>query len=124
MLACILSIFAGFVAPLVIWLTKKDSKFVSFHALQMLYFQLAYLIVFFWIFFRVFAPMARDMDRMRGPAAGPPAFPSQLLGGIWTLSLLSMSVDIFLAIKAKKGQWTRLLVLGTWARRAAGLPAA
>jgi len=36
LLAHVLGIFSGFIAPLVFFLVKRDSKFVSFHALQSL----------------------------------------------------------------------------------------
>ncbi len=34
MLSHLLMIFAGFIPPLVIYLVKRDSKFVAFHAMQ------------------------------------------------------------------------------------------
>ena len=47
LLAHVLGIFSGFIAPLVFFLVKRDSKFVSFHALQ----SLAWHIIYFALFF-------------------------------------------------------------------------
>lgn len=41
MLCHLLAIFSGFLAPLIIYLIKKDEdKFVAFHSLQAIYFEL------------------------------------------------------------------------------------
>ena len=40
MLAHVLMIFSWFWAPLIIYFAKRDSRFVAFHALQALYWQL------------------------------------------------------------------------------------
>lgn len=45
-LSHILCLFAGFIAPLVIYLVKKDSPYVSSHAKESLNFQLTMLIGF------------------------------------------------------------------------------
>lgn len=48
-----LSLFvAGIILPIVFWIINKDkSKFATFHALQALFFQIAYLIMTFVIIF-------------------------------------------------------------------------
>jgi uncharacterized Tic20 family protein len=33
----------GFIAPLIIWIIRRDSRFVSFHALQALFWQIAFM---------------------------------------------------------------------------------
>lgn len=38
----------GFLAPLIIWLIKRDSRFVTFHALQALCWQVLYLVGMFF----------------------------------------------------------------------------
>jgi uncharacterized membrane protein len=48
-LAQVLQLVGGWIAPLIILIVKRDSKFVSFHALQALILQIIHLIV--WIFF-------------------------------------------------------------------------
>jgi len=36
LLVHVLAIFSGFLAPLIFYLVKKDSRFVAFHSLQVL----------------------------------------------------------------------------------------
>ncbi len=127
MLAYILSIFAGWLAPLIIWAIKKDSKFVAFHALQILFWHLLYMVVlmFAMAFFMV-GMMASIFNSVghQHPGAPPPAFfvfmPLYFLTfmGGW---LVNMVVGIVYAIKAKNGEWTRIVLVGRWARRAAAL---
>ena len=45
LLAHLLQVFSGFIGPLVIFLVKKDSKFVKYHALQCLIWQAAYMVI-------------------------------------------------------------------------------
>ncbi len=48
MLAHVLTIFAGFIAPLIIYLAKRrDSRFVAFHAMQALLWHLWMLALYF-----------------------------------------------------------------------------
>lgn len=47
MIAHVLGIFTGFIGPLIIYLIKKDqSRFVTFHAMQALCFQVAIAILY------------------------------------------------------------------------------
>ena len=52
LLAHVLGIFAGFLAPLIFFLVKRDSKFVSFHALQSLAWHIIYfvLMIAVWLY--------------------------------------------------------------------------
>ena len=45
LLAHMLQIMLWWIAPLAIFLIKRDSKFISFHALQVLLLQVAYLLL-------------------------------------------------------------------------------
>lgn len=45
--AHLLQIFTGFIGPLIIFCVKQDSRFVKFHALQCLLWQLCYMVCFF-----------------------------------------------------------------------------
>src|SRR3954470_19128550 len=69
MLNYILSIF-GWIAPLVIWLVKRESKFVSFHALQMLFWHAIYLVITMVGMIFMFAIMFASMGSQAH--AGPP----------------------------------------------------
>ena len=46
-LAHLLQVFTGFIGPLIIFCVKQDSRFVKFHALQSLVWQLCYMALFF-----------------------------------------------------------------------------
>ena len=69
MLAHVLAIFSSFIAPLVIFLLKKDSRFVSFHSLQVLIWHAAFALTCFLgiiiMFIFVFSTIAAH------PAEGP-----------------------------------------------------
>src|SRR5262245_4981694 len=45
LLAHVLGIFSGFLAPLIFFLVKRDSKFISFHALQSLAWHIVYFVL-------------------------------------------------------------------------------
>ncbi|MDP9267360.1 MAG: DUF4870 domain-containing protein [Acidobacteriota bacterium] len=123
MITYILSIFAGWLAPLIIWLVKRESKFVSFHALQILFWHGIYLlltivgVIFFMV--SVFATVTAGGRH----AAGPPAAFFLMFPLFWGGWLINLVIGIVFAIKAKNGEWTRLPIVGNWARRAAGLAA-
>jgi len=60
-LAHALQIVGWFIAPLIIFLIRRDSKFVAFHALQALLLQIVYMIMFGMMmalmFFGMFMPL-------------------------------------------------------------------
>jgi len=47
LLVNVLAIFSSFLAPLIFYLVKKDSRFVSFYSLQVLIWHAAYALIFF-----------------------------------------------------------------------------
>lgn len=128
MLNYILSIFSGWLAPLIIWIIKRESKFVAFHAAQTLFWHLAYLLLtmvamaVIWgaIFARMFAHMPP------GPQAGPPReifmFMPLFFLVFWGGWFVNMVIGIVFGIKSKNGDWTRLPIVGGWARRLNDLP--
>jgi uncharacterized Tic20 family protein len=123
MLNYILSIF-GWLAPLIIWLVKRESKFVAFHALQTLFWHGIYTalaiiagILFFLSIFITAA--AKQQGDGPGAVAGTAIVLLMLL--IWGGGLTNLVFAIVFAIKAKHGEWTRLPIVGKWARRATGL---
>ena len=122
MINYILSIFSGWLAPLIIWLVKRESKFVSFHALQTLFWHGVYLVVMLvgMVFFMLtmVATVAANAGRHN---AGPPLVFFLMIPLFWGGWLVNLIVGIVFAIKAKNGEWTRLPIVGRWARRAAGL---
>ena len=121
-LAHVLQIVGWWIAPLIIFLIKRESRFVAFHALQALLLQIAYLIIFgafmvLWIG-GIFLTIAQSHP---GPNSGPPTvmfilFPLIWLGwmGFWVLMLV---VAIVYGVKAGRGEWAEYPLLGRLARR-------
>ena len=123
MLAHVLMIFSWFWAPLIIYFAKRDSRFVAFHALQALYWQIIWVCVWIVTFGAIFALTftaafasagAHDAGRM------PPAFVivlplvwAGIMGG-WVLNLV---LGILFGIKASHGEWSRYPLLGRLALR-------
>lgn len=121
-LAHALQIVGAWIAPLVILLVKRESKFVCFHALQALLFQ-AFLVCF-WIIFVVLWFMvvfssifvAATRTPNQPPVGVFMAFPLIWLFAMcgWALILV---LAIVYAIKAGRGEWADYPVLGRLARR-------
>jgi uncharacterized Tic20 family protein len=121
-LAHVLQIVGWWIAPLIIFLVKRDSKFTSFHALQALFLQILYMLLMgifmvMWIaavlVVVVHAPQPKD--------APPPvgffvAMPLIWLGwmSLWAVMLV---LAIVFGIKAGRGEWSEYPVLGRMARR-------
>ena len=121
-LAHALQVVGGWIAPLVIFFVRRQSRFVSFHSLQVLFLHLVYMVVWgcfmaFWVAGIVLAILNTHGSSNNGP---PTAiiilFPLLWLGfmGMWALTVV---VAVVYAIKAGRGEWAEYPVLGAWARR-------
>ena len=126
MLAHILQLFGGFIAPLVIYLVKRDSRFVAFHAIQALIWQATYLavsmvgvVVSIAVFFVTLA-----MHSNSGPSQGPPVAVFILIPLIWLFFMggwvVTLILGIVYGIKANQGQWATYPIIGRWALRLVG----
>jgi uncharacterized membrane protein len=120
-LAHALQVVGWWIAPLIIFLIHRKSRFVSFHALQALLLQIAYLILmggfmvlWFLSFFVLIAHQQGDKS------APPPAF-FILMPLIWlgfmSMFIVVLVVAIVYAIKAGRGEWANYPVIGGIARR-------
>jgi uncharacterized Tic20 family protein len=95
--------FGQYIAPLVIYLIYKDkSRFVAFHALQSLFFQLGLLV-----------------------ATGLGLIITFLTCGVGAVLLIALAVGavvyiIIAAIKANQGEWFEYWLVGDWARKTVG----
>ena len=128
-LAHALQLVGGWIGPLVILLVKRESKFVSFHALQALLLQ-ACVLVFIMLCMGVFmisiiATFASAVTTAGHPSAlPPPAF--FLFPFIWLFVIASwisvLVAAIVYAIKAGRGEWAEYPVLGHWAKRILRIP--
>ena len=102
-LLCIVAMLA-WVPPLIIYLTNKDkSRFVAFHALQALIFQLVVVVINFllWIpgmigLFFITAPLG------------------------FLINIGAFVYALLIALKAKDGQWAEYVVIGEFVRKQHG----
>lgn len=123
LLANVLMIVTSFIGPLVIYLVKRESRFVSFHALQALFWQLAYFLVMMvgmGLWFVFLFSMAAG-----GKSQEPPVGFILSFFGLWLLIMgfwvLTLVLGIVYGIKASKGEWAAYPIVGGWARRVAGI---
>ena len=121
LLTHILAMFSGFLVPLIFFLVKRESRFVSFHALQVLIWHVIYMVVFFFGMIVVFLTMIPTMMSQTGGThsqAPPPGF-FYVFGFVWLFGMGGWIVNLILgivyAIKANNGEWARYPILGDWA---------
>ena len=121
-LAHALQMVGGWIAPLVIFLVKKDSLFVRFHALQALMLHLVYLVLFMvcgvvW-FVTIFTTV---IGHAADKSAGPPVALFVIVPLMWLFFFVGWLVMIICAIvfavKAGHGEWAEYPVLGRLSRK-------
>jgi uncharacterized membrane protein len=128
MLANVLQIFTWWIGPLVIYLARRESKFVSFHAMQALLWQLTMMCFgmvlglawMIFIFLNVFPHLAKNPSTNHAPPAALfVLFPVVWLGfmGFWATNVI---IGIVFGIKAGRGEWASYPVLGRFAHRIVG----
>ena len=118
----VLQIVGWWIAPLIIFLIKRESRFVSFHALQALLLQIVYMILIgvsmagcFISFFQVMAHQSGG-----GNATPPPAL-FIMIPLIW-LSFMGpwvamLAIAIVYGIKAGRGEWAEYPLLGPLSKK-------
>jgi len=95
MLCHLLTIFTGFIAPLIIWLIKKDtSPFVDHHGREALNFQFTVFIVMMALSFITFILMFILVGVLLIPV-------------IFALGILVLVAEIMACVAANKGEWYR-----------------
>jgi uncharacterized Tic20 family protein len=126
MLAHVLQFFAGFIPPLVIYLVKRNSRFVAFHALQALFWQITYFVIIMLGMVIIFATMFGTLVHQLPKGATNNTFPVGIflgMGAFWLVFMMGWVVNVVLAIyygiKAHQGKWAAYPILGRWARRIA-----
>ncbi|HTV57607.1 MAG TPA: DUF4870 domain-containing protein [Verrucomicrobiae bacterium] len=127
-LAHVLMIVAWWIGPLVIFLIRRESKFVKFHALQALLWQILLVVLWFFCFIGMIAfmillgvPGAEKLPRNDVPW---PIFIVFFFfyGVIMLLVLLNLVLGIVFGIKAGRGKWADYPLLGRLARRILHMP--
>ncbi len=126
MLAELLQLFSWIIGPLIIYFAKRDSRFVRFHALQAILWQVV-VIIFYVVFFVVMiAGFIAAIPRNGGSPPNPSsAFPFVVLfclyGFMGLTWIATMILAIYFAVKAQSGTWASYPVIGRLARRMAGV---
>jgi uncharacterized membrane protein len=121
-LAHALQLIGSWIAPLIIFLIRRHSRFVSFHALQALLLQIIHTIIVvvlmvLW-FTTIFATVFHQTS------GRPPEFPAAMLLlfplvwlGFMAMWLGTLIIAILYAIKAGRGEWADYPVIGKLARK-------
>jgi uncharacterized Tic20 family protein len=128
MLSHLLMIFAGFIPPLVIYLVKKDSKFVAFHAMQGLLWHVLTFILYMIGFAGMMLSMFLTLPRVAQKSDVANPFPVTFFSffaifwifffGMWMANLI---LGIVYCIKANHGEWAEYPLFGRLARRIVGV---
>ena len=120
-LAHVLQLVGWWIAPLIIFVIKRESRFVSFHALQALLLQVVYMLGMGVLMVLWFVSIFTAIGHHGGGNNAPPAaffmfFPLIWLGfmGAWVVMLV---IAIVYGIKAGRGEWAEYPLLGPLARR-------
>jgi uncharacterized protein len=112
----------GFIPPLIIFLVKRQSRFVSFHALQSLLWHIAYFAVVMvaavgWVVM-IFVIIVHSAANKGAP---PPTGLFALIPLFWLLvagvGVLNLVLSIVYCIKASQGEWADYPIFGRFARR-------
>lgn len=118
LLVYVLGVFSGFLAPLVLFLIKRDSKFVSFHALQALAWHAIYFVLIFGGMMIFFISMIFSLSSLPAGHNGPPAAFFSIFAFVWLFAmggwLVNLILGIVYGIKANKGEWAQLPLVGGW----------
>jgi uncharacterized protein len=112
----------GFIAPLVIFLVKRQSRFVSFHALQSLLWHIAYFILIIvamvgWFVMLFFMVAQTAVNK----GATPPLGIFVLFPLVWLFlaggAICNLIFAIVYAVKASRGEWADYPIFGRLARK-------
>ena len=122
-LAHALQLVLSWIGPLVIFLMRRDSRFVSFHALQALLLQVVHVIVVVIFFVGWFILMFTTLfvSGTSQPPGNPPIGIFLVFPLIWLVLMATwitvLIIAIVYAVKANRGEWAEYPVLGKFARR-------
>jgi uncharacterized membrane protein len=124
-LAHALMMSTWWIGPLIIYLIRRESKFVSFHALQALFWQIIFTVLYFGGFFAFFIIiMSNAFSTMQRNPQTSPQFPVGLFivfPLFWLFAMgafaITLTLGIMYCLKAMRGEWAGYPVIGRWARR-------
>jgi uncharacterized Tic20 family protein len=123
LMAHLLQIFTGFLGPLVIYFLRRQSRFVAFHSLQALFWQILvtalYIVGALLMVFTMVAGNAQGGGQ--GPSGGTIALFVLFWVATFLVSIVNLVVAVYFTVKASKGEWAENPLVARWARRAAGI---
>jgi len=127
LLAHVLQMIAWFIAPLIIFLMRRQSRFVAFHALQALIWQAIFIgfgmLIMVGSFVEVVLTALHPSATAHTNASSPPAALFIFFPLMWLFWMGGWVVNIVLAIvyglKSSRGEWAEYPVIGRLARRLA-----
>ncbi len=118
LLVYVLGVFSGFLAPLVLFLVKRDSKFVSFHALQCLALHIIYFVLIFGGMAIFFIFTIFNLGSLGSQHSQPPPIFFGFFAFVWLIAMGGWLVNVILGIvygiKANKGEWAQFPLVGGW----------
>ncbi len=122
-LAQVLQLLGGWIAPLIIFFVKRQSRFITFHALQVLLFEGVCIFLSMLAMFALFVSMALGIALGGFPSqhsSAPPKAFFLYFALFWLAFVILWFVKLLLAIiygvKAGRGEWAEYPLLGRLAR--------
>ena len=121
-LAHALQIIGSWIAPLVIFLIRRESRFVAFHALQALLLQIFHVVVLAIFMVGWFILIFSTIFRVGSKPPGTPPIGFFVALPLFWLVLVGANITILViaiiyAVKAGRGEWADYPVLGRLARK-------
>lgn len=115
------------IGPLVIYLTKKESRFVRFHALHALLWQIIFTVFYFGGFAVLMTVVVFTVARQQHNTPANQPFPVALfvvMPIFWlfvmSAGVITLTLGIMYCLKAMRGEWAGYPVLGRWTRKIVG----
>lgn len=124
MLSHLSIVFGGIVLPIIFWATQKEkSKYITFHALQAIFFQLTYIVIVVFVvcllvFVSIFLGLGLGV-MTAGTTSDSPGFAAIFIVFIiaaYALILLSVAAvigyGVYLAIRSYNGAYVKVPIIG------------
>ena len=124
MLSHLSILFGGIILPIILWATQKDkSRFIRYHALQSIFFQIAYvvllvLLIVAFALFAIFFGLGLGI-LTANTTSDPGAFPILIVlfvvlfyAAIFIFAFALMGYSIYLAVKSYQGSYIKIPIIG------------
>ena len=124
MLSHLSLLFGGIILPIIFWATQKDkSRFIRYHALQSIFFQIAYVVILVILIvalalFAIFFGLGLGI-LTANTTSDPAAFPILIIlfvvlfyAAIFIFAFGLMGYSIYLAVKSYQGSYIKIPIIG------------